>query len=73
MSDEVTIPAGKPAGWVRFPVPYTHIRNDSIYSRTYTMILSGGTQGVARYYSSHDFDNWQGGPRETPWPIFADA
>jgi hypothetical protein len=47
---------------VHFPVPYTHIVNDSIYARFHTMILSGGTQGVARYYSSNDFDNWDGGP-----------
>ena len=62
MSDEVTIPAGKAPGWVRFPVPYTHITNDSIYGHFHIMILSGGTQGVARYYSSNDFNNWAGGP-----------
>jgi hypothetical protein len=62
MSDEVTIPAGKAPGWVRFPVPYTPIANDSIYARFFIMMLSGGTQGVARYYSSNDTSNWYGGP-----------
>src|SRR5262249_48782237 len=60
MSNEVTIPAGKAAGWVRFSVPYTHIANDSIYAHFHVMLLSGGTQGVARYYSSNDANNWAG-------------
>jgi len=62
MSDEVTIPAGQAPGWVRFPVPYTHITNDSIYGHFHVMMLSGGTQGVARYYLSNDAINWAGAP-----------
>ena len=60
MSDEVTIPAGKAAGWVRFPVPYTRLTDDTIWGHFHVMLLSGGTQGVARYYLSNDANNWAG-------------
>jgi hypothetical protein len=61
MSDEVAISAGQAPGWVRFPVPYTLIRND-FWGYFHIMMLSGGTQGVARYYLSNDFNDWAGAP-----------
>jgi hypothetical protein len=59
-SDEVTIPAGKAAGWVRFPVPHAHLNDATIWGHFHVMLLSGGTQGVARYYLSNDANNWAG-------------
>jgi hypothetical protein len=64
MSDEVTIPAGKAPGWVRFPMPYTRIYNSmyEYFGTLHIMMFSGGSPGVARYYLSNDADNWHGGP-----------
>ena len=63
-SDEVTIPAGTPPGWVRFAVPDTYISYGPAENsgNFHIMLFSGGTQGVARYYSSNDGDNWAGAP-----------
>jgi hypothetical protein len=65
LSDEVTIPAGTPPGWVRFAVPYAFVK----YSRSpqaigdfQIMLFSSGTAGVARYYLSNDANNWHGAP-----------
>jgi hypothetical protein len=60
-SEEVTIPAGTPPGWVRFAVPHTHIEPSENFRSYHIMMFSGGTQGVARYYLSNDADNWLGG------------
>jgi hypothetical protein len=64
VSDEVTIPAGKPAGWVRFSLPYNFFSyTPAEQSKTFhVMLLSGSPQGVARYYLSDDADNWRGAP-----------
>jgi hypothetical protein len=61
VSEEVTIPVGKAPGWVRFAVPRTRIyRSDSIFDSYYILMLSGGTENVARYYASNDNDSWYG-------------
>jgi hypothetical protein len=56
MSEEVTIAAGTPPGWVRFAVPYT-----PIFPEPHAiMILSGGTGGVVRNYATYEVRNWVG-------------
>ncbi len=63
-SEEVTIPAGQPPGWVRFAVPRTSIHYNQYDGQSpYIMMFSGGAQGVARYYASDDEDNWLGEPK----------
>ena len=62
-SEEVTIAAGQPPGWVRFAIPLTRIHyNQYDLHIPHIMMFSGGTQGVARYYASDDADNWLGAP-----------
>jgi hypothetical protein len=57
-SDVVTIPAGAPPGWVRFPIPPTYVSNGG-----YQLALhSGQNTGVARYYIDGSYTNWGGGP-----------
>ena len=61
-SDEVTVPAGMAPRWVRFSLPYSSFSNTPTEQARnfHIMLLSGGTQGVARYYLSDDADNWLG-------------
>jgi hypothetical protein len=55
VSDVVTIAAGTPPGWVRFPVPYKRL-----FDYTHgIMILTSGPGGVVRNYSSNA-SNWYG-------------
>jgi hypothetical protein len=56
VSDEVTIAAGTPPGWVRFPVPYTRLF-DHLHG---IMILTSGPGGVVRNYSTNEFADWYG-------------
>jgi hypothetical protein len=56
VSDEVTIPAGMPPGWVRFAVPYTDIFD---YAHM-IMLISSGPSGVVRSYSTTDSKDWYG-------------
>jgi len=55
-SDPVTIAAGTPPGWVRFPIPPTPVSGFSFIA-----IESGGTGGVVRDYGDGSA-NWLGGP-----------
>jgi hypothetical protein len=61
-SGELTIPSGTPAGWVRFPVPYTQIGENRSYV---FMMLTGGTAGVVRNYAGNEPFSWMGEP--TPY------
>lgn len=56
VSDEVTIPAGTPARWVRFAVPRTQVTDGTHH----IFVWTGGTDGVARYFASTDSNNWNG-------------
>lgn len=61
VSEEVTIPAGKAPGWVRFAVPRTRFyRGDSPWDSYYILMWTGDSASVARYYASTDFDSWRG-------------
>jgi len=55
-SDVVTIPAGAPPRWVRFPIPFTYLGPGS-----YDLAIhSGPAAGVARYYIDGSGTNWTG-------------
>ncbi len=68
-SEEVTIPAGTPPGWVRFAIPHKYIyysHYDYAKGDFQFMLFSGGTPGVARYYYSNAANNWHGAPVAYP-------
>jgi hypothetical protein len=65
-SEEITILAGTPPGWIRFAVPHIPIEPSNNFLSYHIMMFSGGTQGVARYYLSNDADNWRGAPVTYP-------
>ena len=60
LTETVTIQAGQPPGWVRFPVVEPAYLQQSY--GFFIMIHSGDTGGVARDYGGGPANNWVGGP-----------